>query len=125
MTETRKAVLLRLDPAVHRALARWAADELRSATAQIEFLLRQVLTDAGRMPRDAGRLPRRGRPAVPAVPPIPAGGEGGGGEDGHRDEVSDAADGEVGNDDASSRAGATDRPATDPPGEGEPAAAPP
>ena len=50
----RKKVLLRLDPAVHDALARWAADELRSTNAQIEFLLRRALTEAGRMPREAG-----------------------------------------------------------------------
>jgi hypothetical protein len=36
----RKGILLRLDPAVHDALARWANDELRSTNAQIEFLLR-------------------------------------------------------------------------------------
>lgn len=58
----RKSVLLRLDPAVYDALARWASDELRSTNAQIEFLLRAALTDAGRMPRGAGRIPRRGRP---------------------------------------------------------------
>ena len=58
----RKNVLLRLDPAVHDALARWAGDELRSTNAQIEFLLRKALHDANRMPRDAGRIPRRGRP---------------------------------------------------------------
>jgi hypothetical protein len=58
----RKSVLLRLDPAVHDALARWANDELRSTNAQIEFLLRRALADAGRMPDDAGRIPRRGRP---------------------------------------------------------------
>lgn len=58
----RKSVLLRLDPAVHDALARWAGDELRSTNAQIEFLLRKALHDAGRMPRQAGRIPRRGRP---------------------------------------------------------------
>jgi hypothetical protein len=57
----RKSVLLRLDPAVHDALARWAADELRSTNAQIEFLLRRALVDAGRA-REAGPLPRRGRP---------------------------------------------------------------
>ncbi|MEV5703882.1 hypothetical protein [Actinoallomurus sp. NPDC052274] len=61
MTE-RKKVLLRLDPAVHEALARWAADELRSTNAQIEFLLRRALADAGRMPRDAARMRRPGRP---------------------------------------------------------------
>jgi hypothetical protein len=58
----RKKILLRLDPAVHDALARWAGDELRSTNAQIEFLLRQALADAGRMPGAAGRMRRPGRP---------------------------------------------------------------
>ncbi len=58
----RKGVLLRLDPAVHDALARWAADELRSTNAQIEFLLRKALVDVGRMPSGVGGIPRRGRP---------------------------------------------------------------
>ena len=48
MTE-RKSILLRLDPAVHDALARWAADELRSTNAQIEFLLRRLVDEAGRL----------------------------------------------------------------------------
>jgi hypothetical protein len=59
----RKSILLRLDPAVHDALARWAGDELRSTNAHIEYLLRQALADAGRLPKDTGPLPRRGRPA--------------------------------------------------------------
>jgi hypothetical protein len=58
----RKKILLRLDPAVHDALARWAGDELRSTNAQIEFLLRKALADAGRMPGSAGRMRRPGRP---------------------------------------------------------------
>jgi hypothetical protein len=58
----RKNILLRLDPAVYDALARWASDELRSTTSQIELLLRRALADAGRLPRDVGDLPRRGRP---------------------------------------------------------------
>ncbi|WP_017558131.1 hypothetical protein [Nocardiopsis baichengensis] len=58
----RKKLLLRLDPAVHDALARWANDELRSTNAQIEFVLRKALADHGRMPKSAGSLPRRGRP---------------------------------------------------------------
>jgi hypothetical protein len=58
----RKNILLRLDPAVHDALARWAGDELRSTTAQIELLLRRALADAGRLPNNVGGLPRRGRP---------------------------------------------------------------
>jgi hypothetical protein len=60
----RKSLLLRLDPAVHDALARWAADELRSTNAQIEFLLRRALAEAGRLPRHVGPMPRRGRPAA-------------------------------------------------------------
>jgi hypothetical protein len=58
----RKKILLRLDPAVHDALTRWAGDELRSTNAQIEFLLRRALADVGRLPGNAGRMPRRGRP---------------------------------------------------------------
>ena len=64
----RKQILLRLDPAVHDALVRWANDELRSTTAQIEFLLRQGLAQAGRLPRDVGGMPRRGRPPKSAEP---------------------------------------------------------
>lgn len=63
MASERKSLLLRLDPAVHDALARWANDELRSTNAQIEFLLRQSLRQAGRLPKDVGSLPVRGRPA--------------------------------------------------------------
>jgi hypothetical protein len=58
----RKQALLRIDPAVHDALAQWAADEFRSLNAQIEMLLRRALDDAGRMPKRAGPLPKRGRP---------------------------------------------------------------
>lgn len=46
----RKAMLLRLDPALHDALARWAADDLRSTNAHVEWLLRRALKDAGRLP---------------------------------------------------------------------------
>jgi hypothetical protein len=58
----RKQVLLRIDPEVHDALTRWAADEFRSLNAHVEMLLRRALKDAGRMPRQAAPLPRRGRP---------------------------------------------------------------
>jgi hypothetical protein len=44
----RKSILIRLPPATHRALARWAKDELRSVQAQVEFVLRKALADAGR-----------------------------------------------------------------------------
>ena len=44
----RKKLLLRLDPAVYDAVARWAADDLRSVNGQIEFALRLALKQAGR-----------------------------------------------------------------------------
>jgi hypothetical protein len=50
----RKKLLLRLDPEVYDAVARWAADDLRSINAQIEYALRAAL-------RAAGRGPGRGR----------------------------------------------------------------
>jgi hypothetical protein len=62
VTAERKKLLLRLDPAVHDALARWAATELRSTNAHIEYLLRRALGDAGRLPKDAGQIRRPGRP---------------------------------------------------------------
>ena len=65
----RKQVLLRLDPAVHSAIAKWAADDLRSVNAQIEVLLRRALDDAGRGVKTA---PMRGRGR-----PRKDGGEGG------------------------------------------------
>ena len=58
----RKNILLRLDPAVHDALARWASDELRSTNAQIEFLLRKALAEASRLP---GRVTPQRRPGRP------------------------------------------------------------
>jgi hypothetical protein len=58
----RKTVPLRLDPAVYDALARWAADELRSTNAQIELMLRRALADAGRMPTKVSPVRRPGRP---------------------------------------------------------------
>lgn len=49
----RKAFPLRLDPALYDALQRWAGADLRSLNAQIEFLLRRALKEAGRLPTDA------------------------------------------------------------------------
>jgi hypothetical protein len=53
----RKKLLLRLDPQVYDALARWAADDLRSVNAQIEYALRQALRAAGRAPKSAPAQP--------------------------------------------------------------------
>jgi hypothetical protein len=46
----RKSFPLRVDPAVYDALQRWAAAEFRSVNAQIEYLLRAALREAGRLP---------------------------------------------------------------------------
>jgi hypothetical protein len=45
----RKSFLLRLDPVTHEALQHWADADLRSLNAQIEFLLRRALQQAGRL----------------------------------------------------------------------------
>jgi hypothetical protein len=53
----RKKLLLRLDPAVYDAIAKWAADDLRSVNAQIEYALRLALKQVGREQK-AGKEPR-------------------------------------------------------------------
>ena len=47
----RKAFLLRVDPALLDAVQRWANDDLRCLNGQIEFLLRQALQQARRVPK--------------------------------------------------------------------------
>lgn len=47
MPTERKAFALRLDPALHDAIARLAGAELRSVNAEIEFLLREALRARG------------------------------------------------------------------------------
>ncbi|MEU9833531.1 hypothetical protein AB0D67_18595 [Streptosporangium sp. NPDC048047] len=51
----RKRILLRLDPAVYEAIAKWAADDLRSVNAQLEYALRLALRGVGREVRRTGR----------------------------------------------------------------------
>jgi len=46
----KKAYPLRIDPALWAAIERLAAQELRSANAQVEFLLREGLAKRGRLP---------------------------------------------------------------------------
>lgn len=57
----RKSLLLRLDPAVHEALAKWATDDLRSLNAHIELLLRDALEKSGRGVQ-AAPIRKPGRP---------------------------------------------------------------
>ena len=50
----RKQYPLRIDPEVWDAIEKWAADEMRSANGQVEWILRDALRRAGRLPaRDA------------------------------------------------------------------------
>ena len=46
----RKAFPLRVDARLFAAVERWAADELRSVNGQVEYLLREALRRAGRLP---------------------------------------------------------------------------
>ncbi len=50
MTE-KKAYPLRISADVLKATQQWSADELRSLNAQIEYVLRDALRKAGRLPR--------------------------------------------------------------------------
>jgi len=59
----RKPFLLRIDPDLYGALARWAGDEMRSLNGQIEFLLSRALAGAGRL------KPAATQPAAPAGEP--------------------------------------------------------
>ena len=47
----KKAYPLRINADVLSAVQRWADDELRSLNAQIEYVLRDALRKAGRLPR--------------------------------------------------------------------------
>jgi len=57
----KKSFLLRIDPALWAEIERLSAAELRSANAQVEYLLREALARRGR------RLPPPGRAAAADV----------------------------------------------------------
>ena len=67
----RKPFLLRIDPAVLDAVQKWAGDDLRSVNAQIEYVLREALARAGRMPRRGDAPAGQGRREVAARKMIP------------------------------------------------------
>ena len=50
----KKKFLLRLDESLYSALAKWAAHDLRSVNAQIEFLLTDAVRKAGRLKAQDG-----------------------------------------------------------------------
>ena len=45
----KKSFLLRIDPKVFDQVERWAADDLRSVNAQVEFILRRALREESRL----------------------------------------------------------------------------
>jgi|GEM_PF-2059421 len=47
----KKAFPLRIGEDIWQAVRQWSDDELRSVNAQIEYLLRDVLRKAGRLPQ--------------------------------------------------------------------------
>jgi hypothetical protein len=61
----KKSFLLRVDPALWDVVEELAAQELRSANAQVEYLLREALARRGRVPR---RGPAPGPSAPPSAP---------------------------------------------------------
>ncbi|MEN1939940.1 Arc family DNA binding domain-containing protein [Luteimonas sp. MJ246] len=56
----KKAYPLRINAAILAAVQRWADDDLRSANAQIEYLLREALRKAGRLPERGTTSSRKG-----------------------------------------------------------------
>jgi hypothetical protein len=57
----RKSFLLRISPELYETLEHWAADELRSVNAQIEYLLVDATRRAGRHRRAPSSAERSGR----------------------------------------------------------------
>lgn len=53
----KKQYPLRMDAAMYDALERWAADEFRSVNSHIEYILRDALRKAGRLPGTPPRKP--------------------------------------------------------------------
>jgi len=47
---SRKQFLLRVDPELWKELEKWAADELRSVNAQVEYVLREAMRTRRRVP---------------------------------------------------------------------------
>jgi hypothetical protein len=64
----KKAFPLRLDPALHAAVERSAATDLRSVNAQVECLLREALAKRG-VRVERSEPPKRGRPLKDPVKP--------------------------------------------------------
>jgi len=61
MSGSKKAFPLRIDPALHAAIERMAAQDLRSVNAEVEILLREALAKRG-VKVGVSETPKRGRP---------------------------------------------------------------
>ncbi len=61
----KKKFLLRIDENIYAALEKWAADDLRSINAQIEYLLTRAAKDVGRAKQIIPDEPPNGPPAPP------------------------------------------------------------
>ena len=57
MSDAKKAYPLRINSEVLNAMQRWGNDELRSLNAQIEYVLREALRQAGRLPQGKRKPP--------------------------------------------------------------------
>ncbi len=55
--ETKKALILRINPDTIKAIEKWAEDDFRSVNGQIEFLLNESLKRASRLPKGFSDLP--------------------------------------------------------------------
>ncbi len=63
MMAARKQYPLRIDPEIWGAVERWAEDDMRSANGQVEWILRQALRQAGRLPKGEKGAPQEGKPS--------------------------------------------------------------
>ena len=48
----KKAVALRINEDIYKAIEKWAADEFRSTNGQLEWMLNKALRDAKRLPKN-------------------------------------------------------------------------
>jgi hypothetical protein len=61
----KKKFLLRIDEKIYAALEKWAADDLRSINAQIEYLLTQALKNSNRITNPDNNEPINPPPTEP------------------------------------------------------------
>ena len=56
MSSSKKPFILRIDPQMLKAIEQWASNEFRSTNGQIEYLLREALKKASRLPKSGEPL---------------------------------------------------------------------